>query len=174
MAAAGCDTLMYGIENANPEILVTLKKYTSPDKVEDIIRHTKNCGIKTLGFFMIGSPGETYDTAIQTIELSRALELDYVQFTKLTPFPNTEIYRMLVDDGFGDYWREFTLDPTIEKELPLVKTKLTSKEAMWLVKKAYLSFYFRPSYILRSLKKTKSYLELKNSYHAAMGLIFDR
>ena len=173
MAKAGCNTLMYGIESVDPNILSTLKKHTKPDMVKEIIHYTKCCGIKTLGFFMIGSPGETRATAMKTIRFSQELDLDYVQFTKLTPFPNTKIYKMLMDAGLGDYWREFTLDPTVEKELPLLNTKLSPKEAMQLVKKAYLYFYFRPSYILKSLLRAKSWLEFKNSLVAAEGLLLD-
>lgn len=174
MARAGCNTLMYGIESADENILNALNKYTSMDMVKDVIQWTNNYGIKTLGFFMIGSPGETYETAMKTIRFMNMLGLDYVQVTKLTPFPNTKVYSMLLDDGFGDYWKKFTLNPAKEREVPLVKANLTSKKAGRLIKKAYLYFYFRPTYILKALKRTKSMLELKNSLMAAIGLIFNR
>lgn len=172
MAKAGCHTIMYGIESAHPGILRSLNKYNDADKVKQVINWTKECGIKTLGFFMLGSPGETFETADQTIGLMSELDLDYVQVTKLTPFPNTKIYKMLLERGFGDYWSEFTRDINKEEELPLVNTVLTSKEVMGLVKRAYLSFYFRPAYIIKALKRTKSPLELKNSLNAALGLLF--
>lgn len=174
MAGAGCNTIMYGIESGIPEILKVLRKDSDIERIKNTLKWTKHAGIKTLGFFMLGSPGETYKTAIETIRFSTKLELDYVQFTRLTPFPNTEIYQMLMDDGFGDYWREFTLDPSIERELPLVRTNITSKEAMQLVRKAYLYFYFRPSYILKAIKRTKSLLELRNSLRAAIGIFLSK
>jgi anaerobic magnesium-protoporphyrin IX monomethyl ester cyclase len=171
MSKAGCHTIMYGIESAHPGILRSLNKYNDADKVKQVISWTKNCGIKTLGFFMLGSPGETFETAAKTIHLMSALDLDYVQVTRLTPFPNTKIYKMLLERGLGDYWSEFTRDINKEEELPLVNTVLTSKEVMGLVKRAYLSFYFRPSYIIKALKRTKSLLELRNSINAAAGLL---
>ena len=171
MSRAGCNTIMYGIETGDPVILKTLRKHTDIETIKEVVRWTNDCRIKTLGFFIIGSPGETLQTAMQTIKFSQGLGLDYVQFTRLTSFPNTEIYRMLCEDGFSDYWREFTLDPQLEKELPMVRTELTPKEAMQLVKKAYLSFYFRPTYILKALKRIRSPLELKNSLKATLGLI---
>lgn len=172
MAKAGCNTIMYGIESANPDILRTLKKHVNIDEIKEVIKWTNGYGIKTLGFFILGSPGETYKTANETIKFSTSLKLDYVQVTRLLPFPNTELYRMLLNEGFGDYWRQFTLDPLLERELPLLGTKLTPKEIMRLVRKAYLSFYFRPSYILMALKRIHSLLEFKNSLKAALGLIF--
>jgi anaerobic magnesium-protoporphyrin IX monomethyl ester cyclase len=173
MALAGCNALMYGIETGDPGILSRLRKHTNLGNIKDIVGATKECGIKTLGFFMIGSPGETIQTALKTIKFSKSLNLDYVQVTKLTPFPNTEIYRMLLETGFGDYWREFTLDPRLEKELPSVGTELTPRQINRLVRKAYLSFYFRPTYILQALQRAKSALEIRNSLSAALGLIFD-
>lgn len=171
MAKGGCNTIMYGIESADPEILRRLKKHIDIDMIKEVLKWTREFGIKALGFFMIGSPGETYETAMKTIKFSTKAGLDYIQFTRLIPYPNTEIYRMLIEDGFGDYWREFTLDPTKEREIPLVRTNLTPSQAMRLVKKAYFYFYFRPQYILKALKRVKSPLELKNSIKAAVGLL---
>lgn len=174
MAGAGCHTIMYGIESANPDILKTLRKDADIERIEDTVKWTKTMGIKALGFFMIGSPGETYKTAIETIRFSAKLNLDYVQFTKLIPLPNTEIYQMFIEDGFGDYWREFTQDPSVERELPLVRAGITSREAMRLVRKAYLYFYFRPGYILKAIIRTKSFFEFRNSFRAAIGILLSK
>ncbi|MBU1125554.1 MAG: hypothetical protein KKC84_05990, partial [Candidatus Omnitrophica bacterium] len=137
----------------------------------EVISWGRQLGIRNLGFFMIGIPGETMRTARNTIALSRSLGLDYIQITRVTPFPNTELYRMLIESGFGDYWREFTKDSSAERSLPLVGTDLTSEEAMRLIAQAYRAFYFRPQYIFRALKRTRSILELKNSVEAALGLL---
>jgi len=110
---------------------------------------------------------------METIRFSAKLDLDYIQFTKVTPFPNTELYRMLIQDGFYDYWKEFTLDPSREREIPLVRTGLSPREAITFVKKAYLYFYFRPSYLLNAAIRVKSLFELKNNIVAAAGLIFN-
>jgi len=173
MARSGCNTIMYGVESADQNILKLLRKQTNIEMIKDAIKWTRESGIKTFGFFMIGVPGETYETAMRTIRFSIELDLDYVQFSKLVVFPNTEVYHMLMQEGFGDYWREFTRDPATEKELPLIETDLTTEEAMRLVKKAYLYFYFRPAYLWKAFKRLGSILELKNSINAALGLIFD-
>jgi len=174
MAQAGCNTLMYGIETGDPVILNGLKKHTNLENVKNIISITKGCGIKTLGFFMLGCPGETRSTALKTIRFINSLDLDYIQVTQLTPFPNTELYQMLLSSGFGDYWREFTLDSSMERQLPSIQTELTPQEIRGLVRRAFLSFYFRPAYILKALNRAKSILEIRNSFSAMIGLLFDR
>lgn len=173
MAQAGCNTIMYGIESADPRLLKTLHKETDLAQIRNAVTWTKEYRIKTLGFFMIGVPGETKETALKTIRFSASLGLDYVQFTKCTPFPNSQIYNRLVAQGLGDYWGEFTKDPSLEQELPLLDTELSYAQAMKLVHKAYLYFYFRPKYILNALTRIKSLLELKNSIRAAFGLIMN-
>lgn len=174
MAKAGCNTIMYGIESGDSKILARLNKCNDIDRIREIVKLTNYYGIKTLGFFMIGSPGETHETAIKTIRFINTLGLDYIQVTRLTPFPNTGIYRMLLETGFGDYWREFTLDYCFERELPSVGTELTPLQINKLVRRAYRSFYFRAGYIFCALKRAQSLLEIKNSLSAALGLIFDK
>jgi radical SAM superfamily enzyme YgiQ (UPF0313 family) len=174
MSMAGCNTLMYGIENADHDILDVLKKPINIDMVRDIVRYTNNCGIKTLGFFMVGSPGDTQETIKRTIDFSIELDLDYVQFTKTTAFANTELYQRYIQEYGDDYWREFTLNPDTEKELPLVGTKITVKEALRWVRWAYICFFFRFRYIYKAIKRLGSWLEFKNEVRAALCMIFYR
>lgn len=173
MFRAGCSTLMYGIESGDASILGRLNKCSDIGVIKDAVEWTKLSGIKVLGFFMIGSPGETYETAMKTINFINTLGLDYIQVTRVTPFPNTVLYNKLLESGFIDYWREFTLDPGVEKGLPMVETELTAEDAMELVKRAYKSFYFNPGYILKALSRTRSPMELRNSLLAALALILN-
>lgn len=174
MSKAGCTTLMYGIESGDPQVLKTLRKDTSLQYVRDVVGWTKHFGMKSLGFFIVGSPGDTLETIDRTIDFACALDLDYVQFTKMTPFPNTEIYDMYMKEYGEDYWRNFTLDQSCEKELPLVGTSITEKEAFGYIKKAYLRFYFRPSYIWKALIRMGSFMELKNNIKAAIGILLSK
>jgi len=175
MKRAGCSTVMYGIESGNPEILKRLHKGTDLSHIRDVVEWTSHLKMKSLGFFMIGSPGETVETAKKTIKFSTELDLDYVQFTKTLPLPNTELYDMYLEENNNeDYWSKFTLDKSYEKVLPLVATDIKQEEALGLLKKAYVCFYFRPKYILKALKRLKSFLELKNSVKAALGILLSK
>ena len=123
---------------------------------------------------MVGSPGETESTIRQTIDFAKSLPLDYAQFTRVLPFANTELYRMMLEDGGEDYWREFTLDPDREHELPLVRTELTPEECYKWVKRAYIEFYFRPRYVWNYLKQVRSFFELKNGVSTALDMLVRR
>lgn len=171
MSKSGCIRLMYGIESADPEILKTLRKGIGIDRIRKVIGWTKKYGMEATGFFIIGSPGETQETARKTIQFACELPLDWAQFNTMTPFPATELYQMMMEDTGEDYWREFVLDPAKEKQLSLVRTKLTLKEAQELVHSAYLKFYLRPQIILYFLKKTKNFSDLRRILQAAIGMI---
>jgi anaerobic magnesium-protoporphyrin IX monomethyl ester cyclase len=111
MRSAGCSRIYYGIESGNREILRVLKKSTSLDVIKRVVKETKESGIDTFGYFMVGNPYETPATIRQTIRLSLELDLDYAQFSKVTPMPATEMYTMLMQQTGRDYWREFVLNP---------------------------------------------------------------
>lgn len=170
IAGAGCVRIMYGIESSDPNILKTLRKGITIERIKDVIGWTKKYHIESLGFFIIGSPGETQETAEATIKFACSLPLDWVQFTKMTPFPATELYQMMMEDTGEDYWRQFVLNPSNERPLPLVRTKMTPREAQELVRKAYLSFYFRPRMILSALEKIHSIDDFSKSLRAVLDM----
>lgn len=174
MHSAGCNVVMYGIESAVPEILKNLRKGTDVGHIRRVVKRTRELGMKALGFFIIGSPGETEETAKKTIKFAIELDLDYVQFTRMMLMPNTELYEMYLKEGHSDYWAEYTLDKNNERELPLVGTDMTPEEAVKLVRKAYLRFYFRPKYIMRALWRLRSAREFFRSARAAWDILSSR
>lgn len=163
LKGAGCKRIYYGIESADPQILLTLRKETKLERITEVIGLTRKHKIDTFGYFMIGSPGETVETIQKTTHFAIDLKLDFAQFSKVTPMPATELYRMLIADGRKDYWREYILDEAKDIFLPRPNTSLTEEEVQAWTRKAYLAFYFRPRYILKALWRIKSWPELKRS-----------
>ena len=171
LKSAGCHTIMYGVESSDPEILRRMRKGISPEKVSAIISYTKRIGIDTLGFFMLGFPGETRQTIENTIRFSLDLPLDYAQFTVLVPFPDTEIYEYYMQNGLGDYWSEYTINPQKEKKIELIGARVTREEAARYVSLAYRRFYFRPRIIWKRAGKLRSFSEFKGLVKGAYGIL---
>jgi len=168
----GCHTIMYGVETSNQEILKQMRKKIRPEVVWDRINYTHKIGIRTLGFFMFGYPGETKETIEDTIKLSLALPLDYAQYTVLVPFPDTEIYEYYQKNSdLGDYWGEATRHPEKIKEIELLDTQVTRAEASKLLGQAYRKFYFRPRIIWRRFVEMQSGDEFKRLARAAIGIL---
>jgi len=87
---AGCDWLCYGIESGNQQILDIVKKKITLDKIRDSVKIAKEAGINVLASFILGLPGETRETMVETMEFARELDT-YYGFHVLAPFPGTEV-----------------------------------------------------------------------------------
>ena len=172
LRAAGCRRIYYGIESGDEEILKTLKKKVSLQTVKDVMIKTRKAGIDTFGYFMVGSPGETSETVQKSIELSKQLDLDYAQFSKVTPMPATQLYAMLLEEKNKDYWREATLSGGEAPYLPRPRCDMSEEEIQFWTRKAYIGFYFRPKYILRALLRIKSWHELVRSVYTAVSMFW--
>ncbi|OGO18152.1 MAG: hypothetical protein A2Z15_02415, partial [Chloroflexi bacterium RBG_16_50_11] len=98
MKQAGCYAVAYGIESASPEIIKTLQKDITLEQVETAVGETREAGIQVIGYFMLGSPGETPQTIRQTIDFAKKLKVDFAQFSVTTPFPGTELYDIYMRD----------------------------------------------------------------------------
>lgn len=173
MRRAGCNRIYYGIESANREILATLKKSTSLEMYQDVIARTKNHGINTFGYFMLGNPYEDEATIRQTIRLAMKLDLDYAQFSKVTPMPATEMYTLLLQETGRDYWREHIVNG-VDEPIPRPHCALTDAEIQRYTRLAYLRFYYRPKYILRALKRMRSGDELARSVRTAWQMLAEQ
>ena len=102
MREAGCAWLLFGVESAAPEILKTIKKGTTPDVVRRGVKLTTEAGIKVFNSFIIGLPGESPETAQQSLAFARELDRDYgakYGFHLLSPLPGTELYERPADYG---------------------------------------------------------------------------
>jgi anaerobic magnesium-protoporphyrin IX monomethyl ester cyclase len=170
MKSAGCSRIYYGIESGNREILKTLKKSTSLEMYHDVIKRTKQHGIYTFGYFMLGNPYENEITIRQTIRLSLELDLDYAQFSKVTPMPATEMYTLLLKEHGRDYWREHIINGT-DDPIPRPLCNMTDAEIQRWTRLAYLRFYYRPAYIAKAVSRLKSPTELRRSVETAWKML---
>ena len=170
MQRAGCSRIYYGIESGNREVLSTLKKSTSMEMYRDVISRTRKHGIHTFGYFMVGNPYETDATVRQTIRLALELDLDYAQFSKVTPMPATEMYTLLVKETGRDYWREH-IEQGIDEDIPRPLCEMSDAEIQRWTRLAYLRFYYRPKYMARSLARMKSPDEFTRSIKTAWQML---
>jgi len=170
MKSAGCTRIYYGIESGNREILATLKKSTSLEMYHDVVKRTRAHGIHTFGYFMVGNPYETEATIRQTIRLALSLDLDYAQFSKVTPMPATEMYTLLLKETGRDYWREHIV-AGVDDDIPRPLCSMTDEEIQRWTRLAYLRFYYRPSYVARAMGRMKSVEEVRRSAVTAIKML---
>jgi anaerobic magnesium-protoporphyrin IX monomethyl ester cyclase len=92
MRQAGCRRVFFGIESGNDTVLRIMKKEFTADQAARAVRLARSEGIRAGAFFILGYPGETDDTIIDTIRFSTSLPLDYLSYTLPYPIPGTGLY----------------------------------------------------------------------------------
>jgi anaerobic magnesium-protoporphyrin IX monomethyl ester cyclase len=143
MKQAGCRLIHFGVEAGSPRILSrTGKGITVSDCVRAVSLARRN-GIRTALFMNFGFPEETRTDMESTIRLALRLDPDYVAFHLIVPFPGTRLAR------------EIDLDPEafpahLYPHYNHVHHDLATLTSM--LRRAYLRFYLRPSYLMRAIK----------------------
>jgi radical SAM superfamily enzyme YgiQ (UPF0313 family) len=107
MKKAGCEFINYGIESGSPAIREKIKKRISDDEIYTAVNLAKKAGLRVGCCFLLGCPGETLQTARQTIKMAQRLAPDDVAFNIVVPFPGTELFETLVlPKGINLNWDE--------------------------------------------------------------------
>jgi len=171
MREAGCIRTAFGVESGNQKILDTvIDKRLTLEEIRAAFRAAKSVGMETIGFFIIGLPGETEETIEDTIRFACELDPLVANFSMATPFPGTEMREVVLEKGrlLAQDWEDYAFfedKPSFEMDgLPaeLVERK-------W--REAYRRFYLRPSRIVRTLLRKKTWLDLPRTARMAWRTI---
>ena len=98
MKDAGCKLVAIGFESGSQKILDILKCNTVT--VEDgakAIKICKDAGIKVGGSFMMGTPTETLEDMLETLDFVNKNDLDFAGFGITTPYPGTRLWNWCVE-----------------------------------------------------------------------------
>jgi anaerobic magnesium-protoporphyrin IX monomethyl ester cyclase len=117
MKSAGCVRVFFGIESGNNGILKIMKKQATVEQAERAVYTFKKTGIHVGAFFILGYPGESEKTILDTVNFASSLPLDYLSFTFPYPIPGTPLYDRVKNRMTSKEWQE-------PKNLSLIKHKL--------------------------------------------------
>jgi radical SAM superfamily enzyme YgiQ (UPF0313 family) len=160
MKKAGCEMMAYGVETATSHGLEFLQKDISVAQVREAFALTREAGIQTLGYFLLGIPGETMEDEMETVRLARELDCDYAQFGTLSPFPGTPLYDYAFSRGWIVERRATGPAERGERRPMLLDGYWTPERLDRMMKTAHRSFYFRGPYLLKRLKGLGSLSQL--------------
>jgi radical SAM superfamily enzyme YgiQ (UPF0313 family) len=160
MKKAGCKVIMYGVEWAENELLKTYKKQYTVSQIRETFKLSKELGFRRVGTFLIGVPGQSRESIINTIDFAKEIEADYASFNVAVPRVNTSFRDEAIDQNL------ITEDNKIMDQsgsfIAMGTGKLDANEVMKLKKLAYLKFYLRPGYIIQRIRAVDSWTEFKN------------
>lgn len=173
MAAAGCERIHYGVECGNDRMMKVIRKNCSVSKVREAFRWTREAGMETLAYFIIGQQTETRSDIADTLDLARALAPSYTHFTIFCPYPGTQIYAEGLERGIirRDVWQGFAEDPQPGFEIPVWEENFSRQELRELLVDCYKTFYLRPTFMLESLTRVRSFGELRRKVMAGLSLL---
>jgi radical SAM superfamily enzyme YgiQ (UPF0313 family) len=94
MAKSGCVEVSLGMESGSDTILQKMNKRFRKEDVRHASELLKQYGIRRMGFLLLGGPGETRQTVMESLQFIDSLELDMVKVTVgIRIYPDTEIAR---------------------------------------------------------------------------------
>ncbi len=106
MARAGCVRVFFGIESGNERMLNVMNKRINLMDVKKAISAANSAGIETGGFFILGYPGETDSSLLDTLRFSSKLPLDYLSYSFPYPIVGTGLYEKVKDRITKPEWRK--------------------------------------------------------------------
>ncbi|MCK5343074.1 MAG: radical SAM protein, partial [Candidatus Heimdallarchaeota archaeon] len=144
---AGIRWLCYGIEAGSKEVRVGVNKGRfDQEAIKRAVKMTQDAGIYVLGNFMFGLPDDNLETMQETLDLSKELNCDYVNFYTTMAYPGSRLYDKMVEQGveLPDDWRGFS--QYSEQTLPLPTKYLSAEEVLRFRDNAFDEYYNDPGY----------------------------
>jgi len=96
MLDTGCDSVSFGVESGNPEMLVRIRKGITLEQVRRAVNLCNEVGILAHTSFIAGLPGESPETLADTKKFAASLGSLY-GYHILAPFPGTTVRENLTD-----------------------------------------------------------------------------
>lgn len=175
MKKAGCRLLDVGYESGSDLILSNIKKGITTEESRRFTDDAKRAGLMILADFIFGMPGETLETAEQTINFSKEIRPNITQFAVATPIPGTDFYNYVKENSFllAD-----DLQDSIDKEgfqkCIVSYPEFTKENIEGYVEKALKEYYLSPSYIpiaINNVFRRNGLHELKGMAMSAKAFI---
>jgi radical SAM superfamily enzyme YgiQ (UPF0313 family) len=143
---AGCYQVSFGIESGVERILKNVNKHQSPERIRNAVTLAHKAGLETVGFFMIGLPGDTVETIKETIKFAKSLPLTYAKASMTLPFPSSALFRQIDMEGriLSRDWDKYNFHATSEV---WEHENLDWNTIQHYYARFHRKFYFRPSYI---------------------------
>jgi len=155
MKESGCRLLIVGYESGDEQILRNIKKGATIDMAR---RFTENChklGLTVHGDFIVGLPGETRETLLNTIKFAKELDVETIQVSIAHAFPGTEFYDFAKKNNLVSIKMADMADAEGHQLPNVIYPGILEKDELveW-VERFYGEYYFRPKAAWRIVRKS--------------------
>lgn len=160
MKKANCRNLHVGFESGDNNILKSIKKGISRERMTRFMADAKKAKLRIHGDFAIGFPGETRESIAKTVKWACDLRPHTAQFQLMIPFPGTPFYRELKQKN------------CLKKEAPDYPG-LSQNQMEQLAKTAYKKFYLSIPYLMQVMRHPYDlFFSRLNTYRHAIAAVF--
>lgn len=148
MRKAGIKWLAYGIESGDETIRKTvIKGNFTNQKIKEIIQMTKDNDINIIGNFMFGFWDDTLDTMKETLDFSKELNCEYINYYCLVAYPGSQLYNEMKEKNvkLPIEWSQYAqISPNF---LPLPTKTVNAKNVLTYRDKAFIDYFSNPLYL---------------------------
>ncbi len=175
MKEANCLVVVVGFESGSDVMLKKMKKGITVAQTRRFIQDARKAGMPVHGNFVIGLPGETWETIAATKRLIREANSDAITVAVATPFPGTEFYEQAKTGGYllEENPNDF-LDAQGHQKAIISYPELSNEEIVKTVDKILKGYYLSPSYVpivLRRVCRRHGWDEFKSICHSARAFL---
>ena len=144
--------MSYGLESGNQKILDLIGKKFDLGQAFQALAWTREAGMQTKGFFILGHPAETHATLEDTLTFAKQADLDDISVFMLTPFPGSQLYEVAHHYGsFQKDWQRMNL-----LDVVFVPHGLSEADLRGFSSRMLRAFYLRPRILKDYAKRALS------------------
>jgi radical SAM superfamily enzyme YgiQ (UPF0313 family) len=100
MAEAGCNEVSIGFESGAENILHHMKKKFDLKEVRRAAELLRQHKIRSMGFLLLGGPGETKETVEASLDFAESLQLEAMRVSiGVRIYPGTDVARIAMEEG---------------------------------------------------------------------------
>ena len=152
MRRAGFYSLGFGIESGSERVRRLMGKTFDDRLIKETLARVRSHGLQTVGFFILGYPGETRAEMEASVRFPDEVGLDFASYGNYTPLPGTPSWDELVQRGVipTDY-----RVPMTSGRAGFAPEGMSTRELERIQRRAIVRHYLRPRRLLRALSLVK-------------------
>lgn len=174
MQKAGCKKITIGVESGNEQLRIETGKKITDAQFKEVLDQCASYDIKVMVNYIFGHPNETLGTAWQTIKSSISLNAFNVLYTKMTPLPDVDLFRVLLEKGEirKDLWYQYMRG---EIPFPVYYPPQIGKWKMeFMYRLAFVLFYCRPVSVVKFGKMMTDFRFFRRSLAVWFTFVFGK
>jgi anaerobic magnesium-protoporphyrin IX monomethyl ester cyclase len=141
----------FSLESGSPRIQKLIGKNLNIEKFRENVLYAVSRGVFSNGFAMLGFPTETAEEMQMTIDVICSSKLHSASFFTVTPFPNTELYRII--EKFSPEKLSLVNYENMEYSLiPINLSAVSDRDLYRFQRKANIRMLLNPMRLIRIIK----------------------